>query len=83
MALQIANEAKILTTYHTKLNVVTFVGGTNIESDRKAIERPQFTLDIVVGTPGRLLGLLEDLPKFRHTIQYVNYYSFINYIWSK
>lgn len=49
--------------------MVTFVGGTNIESDKKAIVRPGTPPDIIIGTPGRLLGLLDEMPAFRHVCQ--------------
>ena len=103
LAQQIANEAKILCRFHG-LNILTFVGGTNVErypaqphcypflllllylrlflpftlcfyhvtlnhlffsSDKKAIQRPNVPVDIVVGTPGRLLGLLDEMPFFK------------------
>jgi DEAD/DEAH box helicase len=39
LALQIAVEAKQLCTFH-KLGVVTLVGGTSVDSDRRALNRP-------------------------------------------
>ena len=39
LALQIAIEAKQLCTFH-KLGVVTLVGGTSVDADRRALNRP-------------------------------------------
>ena len=39
LALQIAVEAKQLCTFH-KLGVVALVGGTSVDSDRRALNRP-------------------------------------------
>lgn len=58
MSLQIATEASRLCTFHP-LRVVTLVGGTNINSDKKALFHEATPASIVVGTPGRLLDLLE------------------------
>ena len=65
--MQIAKEASALTTFH-RLQVLTFVGGTSIDRDRKAIARPM-PADIVIATPGRLLGLLEESPAFQQIAQ--------------
>lgn len=58
LALQIAEEARSLCTFHG-FNVVTLVGGTNAGSDTRALSKPGF-VDIVVGTPGRVLMHLEE-----------------------
>jgi hypothetical protein len=56
LALQIAGEAKSLSTFH-RFNVITLVGGTNIESDKRAINKDG-GVDIVVATPGQYLFLI-------------------------
>lgn len=53
LALQIEEEFKTLTT-GLHLYSASFIGGTNINSDYKQLERK---LQVVVGTPGRLLDL--------------------------
>jgi ATP-dependent RNA helicase RhlE len=53
LALQIEEEFKSL-TLGMQLFSATFIGGTNINSDYKQLERK---LQVVVGTPGRLLDL--------------------------
>src|SRR5690606_16930171 len=53
LALQIEEEFKSLTA-GLHLYSATFIGGTNINSDYKQLERK---LQVVVGTPGRLLDL--------------------------
>jgi len=55
LALQIEEEFKSLTA-GLHLYSATFIGGTNINSDYKQLERK---LQVVVGTPGRLLDLSE------------------------
>lgn len=52
LALQIAGEAKSLSTFH-RFNIITLVGGTNIESDKRAINKDG-GVDIIVATPGLL-----------------------------
>ncbi len=53
LALQIEEEFKSL-TIGMQLYSATFIGGTNINSDHSKLERK---LQVVVGTPGRLLDL--------------------------
>jgi ATP-dependent RNA helicase RhlE len=53
LALQIEEEFKSLVS-GLQLYSATFIGGTNINSDYKQLERK---LQVVVGTPGRLLDL--------------------------
>ncbi len=53
LALQIEEEFKSLVV-GLQLYSATFIGGTNINSDYKQLERK---LQVVVGTPGRLLDL--------------------------
>ena len=54
LASQISEEAKQLCFFH-KFRIVTFFGGTNMNSDVKKINQGT---DIIVATPGRLLTLL-------------------------
>lgn len=56
--MQISDEAKQLLTFH-KLNIITLVGGVDMNKDMKAIGRPG-GFDIVVATPGRFLAHLQD-----------------------
>ena len=62
LASQIADEAIILCTHH-RFNVVTVVGGTNMGSDQKAIVK-NGGVDIIIGTPGRMLAHLEETEGF-------------------
>ena len=59
LAAQISSEATLLLTYHAHHycnNVVTVVGGTNINKDNKALRG---RVDILVATPGRFLDHLQ------------------------
>lgn len=53
LALQITEEFRSLTR-DMQLRTATFIGGTNISTDLKQLGRP---IQLVVGTPGRLLDL--------------------------
>ena len=53
LALQIEEEFKSL-TLGMQLSSATFIGGTNINSDHQKLQRK---LQVIVGTPGRLLDL--------------------------
>lgn len=53
LAQQIATEAKRVTKFHD-LNIVCFVGGTNIKKDERALTNAA-PIDILVATPGRLV----------------------------
>jgi ATP-dependent RNA helicase RhlE len=55
LALQIEEEFKSL-TIGMPLHSATFIGGTNINSDFRQLERK---LQVIVGTPGRLLDLAD------------------------
>jgi ATP-dependent RNA helicase MSS116 len=58
LAIQISAETKKLLTYHKDINkVVTCVGGTNVNKDLRALSG---SVPFVVGTPGRLLDLLQN-----------------------
>ncbi len=56
LALQIESDA-IELLKHTKLNVVTLLGGVDYDKQRKALDK-RF-VDIMVATPGRLIDFLE------------------------
>ena len=58
LAMQIANEAKKLVSQAKHLYVHTLVGGVSVIPQRKQWER--YEPDIVVGTPGRLLDLMNN-----------------------
>jgi ATP-dependent RNA helicase MSS116 len=58
LAIQISAETKKLLTYHKDINkVVTCVGGTNVNKDLRDLSS---SVPFVVGTPGRLLDLLQN-----------------------
>ncbi|AXI02570.1 ATP-dependent RNA helicase RhlB [Aquirhabdus parva] len=56
LALQIESDA-IALLKHTKLSVVTLLGGVDYDKQRKALDK-RF-VDIIVATPGRLIDFLE------------------------
>jgi ATP-dependent RNA helicase MSS116 len=60
LAVQISTEATSLLTYH-RMRVVTIVGGTNINTDKKNMAG---RVDFLVSTPGRLIDHLENTPNF-------------------
>ncbi|MFK0571983.1 ATP-dependent RNA helicase RhlB [Endozoicomonas sp.] len=66
LALQIGNDAEILTKY-LPLHVVTVVGGMDYEKQRKRISENY--LDILVATPGRLLDYCERKDLFLDLIE--------------
>lgn len=68
LALQIATEAKILLKYQENMNVVTLVGGTNVDTDRKILTRRE-GVDIIVATPGRMMDHLETTPQLKTMIK--------------
>lgn len=61
LAVQISTEAHALLTYHRGMRVVTVVGGTNINTDKKNMNGK---VDFLVATPGRLIDHLENTPDF-------------------
>ena len=63
LTLQIATEAVKLCTFHG-LKVVTLVGGTSVEGDKRQLYGGERGADIIVGTPGRLLDHLESDARF-------------------
>jgi ATP-dependent RNA helicase MSS116 len=59
LAMQISAETEKLLTFHKTMNkVITCVGGTNVNKDLRAIKGGN--VPFVVGTPGRLLDLLQN-----------------------
>jgi ATP-dependent RNA helicase MSS116, mitochondrial len=57
LAQQIADECVKLQTFHQGMSCVCVVGGTNMNTDQRALSRGATCL---VGTPGRLLDLLSN-----------------------
>jgi superfamily II DNA/RNA helicase len=55
LAMQIAKDAQLFTKYHGHIKCGIAIGGTNINTEKKAI---QGGLDILIATPGRLLDHL-------------------------
>jgi len=55
LANQIASEFQKLATFHPKMKdmAVTFIGGTNIDKDRRRLQNDQ-NLKLLIATPGRL-----------------------------
>ena len=66
LAQQIATEADSLLTFHTGMTVVTVVGGTNINQDKRRLNNK---VDILVATPGRLKDHLENTNGFSERCQ--------------
>jgi ATP-dependent RNA helicase MSS116 len=60
LTLQIAKEATFLTTY-LHVGIITVVGGTNISADKRKLAAGS-GVDVLVGTPGRLLDHLKNTP---------------------
>ena len=56
LAFQIHKEAELLTKFHN-MNTMSCVGGTNINKDNTALKN---SIQILVGTPGRLLDHLQN-----------------------
>lgn len=65
LANQIATEAKNLLTFHAGSKVVVFVGGTNINADKRAISGH---VTVLVATPGRLIDHLQSTEGFAHSL---------------
>lgn len=65
LASQIASEAAALTTFHN-MNIVCVVGGTNIKSDINKLKK---RVDILIGTPGRLIDHLKNTVGFANRFQ--------------
>lgn len=64
LASQIQAEAKLLSTFH-RIGVLLFVGGTNMNSDVRNINKPSDGYsDILVATPGRLVAHINETPGF-------------------
>jgi len=66
LAHQIADEAKILLSYHKGLGVQCFVGGTNIKGDHGALRNQ--AVDILVATPGRIQDHLDNSNGFKERL---------------
>ncbi|MGB0979095.1 MAG: DEAD/DEAH box helicase [Croceimicrobium sp.] len=53
---QIGEQLSLFSKYLDKLNVLTVYGGANIQTQMKALKKPQH---IVIATPGRLIDLIK------------------------
>jgi ATP-dependent RNA helicase MSS116 len=74
LAQQILAEATALCTFHD-IGCILLVGGTNMNSDVKAINRPgPGQNDIIVATPGRMLAHLKETPGFAEQVKGVKVY---------
>lgn len=74
LAQQIVQEATSLCTHHS-IGCVLLVGGTNMNSDVRALARTgEGHNDIIVGTPGRTLAHLKETPGFAEQIKGVKVY---------
>ncbi|KAI8329389.1 P-loop containing nucleoside triphosphate hydrolase protein [Chlamydoabsidia padenii] len=69
LANQIAEEAKKLVKYHHGLGVRCLVGGDSIQ--RQTLQLTEGRCDIVVGTPGRLNGMLSSVPHLKQACQHL------------
>lgn len=69
LVLQIAAETQELCTYN-QLKIVTFVGGTNVNTDVRYINQG---FDIIIATPGRLAMHLKETPGFSQACKGVKY----------
>ncbi len=64
LAQQIAAEATALCTFHN-MGITLLVGGTNMGSDVRALNRPsEGNSDIIVATPGRLVAHMNETAGF-------------------
>jgi ATP-dependent RNA helicase MSS116 len=67
LAFQVSKEAKKLLKYYP-FQVLSLVGGSGrLDDTKKVLER---RVDLVVGTPGRVLDLITGSQIFRHQLQY-------------
>lgn len=62
LTVQISKETEALLHFHAPLTVTAMYGGTNIQAERKRLQRNR--IDILVATPGRLMDHLENSPQF-------------------
>jgi len=67
LASQVAAEAKMLTTFQRGLGVQVVIGGTNMASETKRLEKQP--CQILVGTPGRMLDHIQSNPNVRRQLQ--------------
>ena len=73
LALQIMTEANALCTFHN-IGCTLLVGGTNMNSEVKALNRGEGFTDIIVATPGRMLAHLKETDGFADKIKGVKVY---------
>jgi ATP-dependent RNA helicase MSS116 len=75
LAQQIVAEATALCTFHTGIGCVLLVGGTNMGSDVKRLNRVgEGHNEIIVATPGRMLAHLKETPGFAAQVKGVKVY---------
>jgi ATP-dependent RNA helicase MSS116 len=67
LADQTRREAERLASFHDGVGVQMVIGGTSVEVERRRLLRGG--CDILIGTPGRLLDHIENLPGLRETLQ--------------
>lgn len=67
LATQIATEAKMLTTFHRNLGTQIVIGGTNMGTETKKLEKNP--CQILVGTPGRMLDHIQSNADLRKRLQ--------------
>ncbi|KAG0564623.1 hypothetical protein M758_8G120800 [Ceratodon purpureus] len=67
LASQVAAEAKMLTTFQRGLGVQVVIGGTNMATETRRLEKSP--CQILVGTPGRLLDHIQSNPDVRRQLQ--------------
>ena len=72
MATQIAVEAGNLTRHHAGFQIRVLLGG---ESKKRQVREWEGRKDIVVCTPGRILDLIDSVPKFSEPLKYTQMVS--------
>ncbi|CAK9864690.1 unnamed protein product [Sphagnum jensenii] len=69
LASQAAKEATMLMTFQKGLGVQLVIGGTNMNSETKRLDKQ--LCQLLVGTPGRLLDHIQSNPDVRRQLQHV------------
>ncbi|KAH9541793.1 hypothetical protein CY35_14G084600 [Sphagnum magellanicum] len=69
LATQAAKEATMLMTFQKGLGVQLVIGGTNMNSETKRLDKQ--LCQLLVGTPGRLLDHIQSNPDVRRQLQHV------------
>lgn len=70
LALQILKEAELLLTFRKTWRVTAVIGGRNLNSDvgRMTNKSHHIDLDILIGTPGRLVDHIQSTPGFSDSL---------------